>query len=131
MPLFLFQLLLLLLLPFFNLLDFPFFNLLGLLLLETVRVDLVAVRIPGALVDGEAIPASALAGASIEEVGEVFGVDVLEQLLLVAGAEDLNFLLGLVVDPHLDDSPDPCEEHGGVDDEHARWADGYFPRISG
>ena len=96
------------------------FNLQGFLLLETMRVDFVAIGIPGALVDGKAISASALAGAPIEEVRQVFGIDVLEQLFLVAAAEDLNFFLGLVVDPHLDDGPDPREEHGGVYDKHAR-----------
>lgn len=85
-----------------------------------MRVYLLAIRIPGPLVDGEAVSASALAGTTVEEVGEIFGIYVLQQLFLVAATEDLDFLLGLVVDPHLDDSPDPREEHGGVYDKHAR-----------
>lgn len=60
--------------------------------------------------------AGALAGAA-EGLGQGLGGDVLQQLLLVAAAEDVDLLHGDGVDPALDGAPDGGEAPGGVDDE--------------
>lgn len=63
---------------------------------------------------------AALAGAlarAAEGLGQGLGGDVLQQLLLVAAAEDVDLLHGDGVDPTLDGAPDGGEAPGGVDDE--------------
>lgn len=47
--------------------------------------------------------------------GQVLGVDLLQQLALVATAKDVNLLDGDGVEPALDDTPDGGESPGGVD----------------
>lgn len=42
----------------------------------------------------------------------------MEEFLFIARSENLDLLFGLLVDPDLDDCPDACEEHRGIDDEH-------------
>lgn len=72
--------------------------------------------VPGAGV-GEGAAADALAGAA-EVLGQVLGGDVLGELLLVVFAEDVDLLLGSLVEPGLDERPDGGEEVRSVDDEH-------------
>ena len=57
--------------------------------------------------------------AAVEEVGQVLGVHVVEQLLLVAAADDLDLVGGLLVEEGLEDHPHAREQEGRVDDEHA------------
>lgn len=41
-----------------------------------------------------------------------------EQLFLVAAAEDGDFVLGFLVQPHFDDCPDSSEHHRSIHNEH-------------
>ncbi|ROW07387.1 hypothetical protein VMCG_03873 [Cytospora schulzeri] len=71
--------------------------------------------LPGADV-AEHAAAGALAAAA-KDLGQALGGDVLEQLLLVAAAQDVDLLHGDGVDPALDGGPDGREAPGRVDDE--------------
>jgi hypothetical protein len=94
------------------------FDLLLLGLLQTVGKVLVSVWVPGPDIAAETA-ALAAAESAVDEVRQAGWVYVLEQFLLVAAAQDVDLLLGLVVDPHLHDGPDAREEEWRVEDEHA------------
>lgn len=53
-----------------------------------------------------------------EEVGQLIGVDVLQELLLVRAAYDLDFLPCFLVQECFHDGPHACENPGRVDDHH-------------
>lgn len=71
--------------------------------------------LPWALV-AELTAAGALASTT-ESLGQAVGGNVLEQLLLVTAAENVDLLNRDGVDPALDDGPDSGETPWGVDDE--------------
>lgn len=65
-----------------------------------------------------AVLAAALAGAGAAKLlGDVLGGDVLQQLALVAAAEDVDLLDGDGVQPALDNAPHGREAPGSVDEE--------------
>lgn len=101
---------------------------------EHVRMQLVSFRIPRPDVSGKTVPSltpMTVASPSLYEGRKAIRVDVLEELFLIATAEDVYFLSGFLVDPHLYHGPHSSEQHRGIDDEHAESIDMYSPRISG
>lgn len=65
-----------------------------------------------------AVLAATLAGAGAAKLlGDVLGGDVLQQLALVAAAEDVDLLDGDGVQPALDNAPHGREAPGSVDEE--------------
>jgi len=42
-----------------------------------------------------------------------------EEFLFVFGAENFDFISSFFINPRLDNSPNACEQHGGINDEHS------------
>lgn len=58
-----------------------------------------------------------LAGAlATKKIGNIFLVNILQQLLEGFATNYLNLFSGFLVEPVLDDAPDGCESPWGVDD---------------
>jgi hypothetical protein len=69
---------------------------------------------------------STSAFTSIQESRQIFGLNVLKQLLFVTAAQNFYLLFGLVINPHFDDGPNPSKEHRGIHNEHAKMINGLL-----
>jgi hypothetical protein len=75
---------------------------------ESVLEELLALRIPRPDIPGQAVPAIAwtVALPTVQEVRQVFRIDVLKQFLFVTASDDFDLFGGLFVEPRLDHHPD-------------------------
>jgi cellulose synthase/poly-beta-1,6-N-acetylglucosamine synthase-like glycosyltransferase len=75
---------------------------------QTIRIELFSIWIPRPRIGAKASSQTPTLSA-INEIGQISWVNMLQQFLLIAAAQNVYLLSGLIIDPHLDDGPDASE----------------------
>lgn len=84
---------------------------------EAMREKFLALRVPRSDIVPKA-SAFAFALASVQKIRQVLRIDILQEFLLVPASQDVDLLLGLIIDPHTYHCPDSREQKWSVEDEH-------------
>lgn len=84
---------------------------------ETVWKHLFSFRIPRPRISAQT-SALAFTHSSIDKIWQIFRVNVLQQLLLIPTAENMDLFLSLFIYPHLDYSPYSRKKKRRIQDKH-------------